>query len=738
MTAFRRQAVHKDWLPPKLPSARQAFGDPAFWISRPRRIALCAVAYFVAHGLLVLAGMALADDPAHIPLYPAAGLLLSVFLVTPRRTWPLWVTGAMGGALAAYAIAGSPWSTSIDFVAAVAHVVGPAIAAVLIVPALVQALQYRRPLYFYVMVSLGAITAAVIAAVAVVSLRAAPSQLEWVALWRAEILGIYFGITFVLPLIVSVTVASRRVHRYRMGVNPEFIGWTVFLAACLYLTLTPLAGFDVNASHEQRLTAYALLGLPCVWAALRFDARATSVALACVAVGLILATDQATALVPLQWYLLGLVQIIWLFAVAVLERTRTEEDQQVRRTIEGMLMRLSSRFALADTDELDDLILATVSDIGGFTEADRCALIVIDRAHGEYRESHAWTRRAGVRTALVSGPLADFSWTVEQLEATGSVVLSDTRHTDKRAAQEFERVFGEGAGTAAYSALRFEGEIIGAAGFIWRGRRTNYSADMIALLHIFAQLFTSLLRRRQAETELQSYQEKLRAMARALSLSEERARRQAALDLHDGIGQNLALVKITLQQMSSRGPAQPEQLLPLCDLIEETLQQSRFVIADLSPSVLYDLGFGPAVKWLAARGERRNPHVAITVEETGEAWELTEDSRVALFRSVRELLQNALRHSQADSISIHVDWRADDLHVCVSDNGVGFEREVALQPGPLRDGNSFGLFSVAEAVRSYGGEVVTNSLPGEGAAVSFSARRELAAAGVAATVEEIA
>lgn len=724
MDAPNSQAARKDWLPPTLPSARQAFGYPAFWRDNPVRVALVVVAFAALYFAVASGGIVLAQDPQRVPVYPAAGLLLAVMLLTPRHVWPLWIAAAIGAEWGAQTLFAGPAGTGVRLATALAHALGPALAALLIVQALIQALRLRRPLYFYVMVSLGGATAAVLAAVIVVALRAVESGGDWVALWRTQILALYLGVVYVMPIVVSWTVAGRQVRHHRLPIGPEMLALLLVLAGCVWVTVTQPWALDVNASPQQRLTVYALLSIPCSWAALRFDARAISLSLAAAAASLIIATDQVSGLTALQWYLLALAQTMYLFGVAVLERTRTEEDARVRRTIEGMLMRLSSRFALSSNDDLDELIRATVADIGAFTDADRCALMHIDREAGIYYETHAWSRASGTQTKLIRGLLADYGWTLEQLEASGNVVLTDTHSGGARETAEHERVFGKAGGTAAYNALHFGGHLIGAAGFLWRGRRARYSADMIALLHIFAQLFASLLQRRQADIELRSYQDKLRAMSRELSLSEERARRTAARDLHDGIGQSLALIKIKLQQLRAGGKAEPGLFDSLCDLIEETLQQSRFVIADLSPSVLYDLGLVPAIKWLAGRAEQRDPRVRVAVEETGAPWPLSEDGKVGLFRCVRELFQNALRHSGGDRISVQIEWREDELHLCVSDNGRGFQRDVAFDVGSYRVGESFGLFSVAEAVRDFGGQISAESIPGEGAAVSFHARRE--------------
>lgn len=105
------------------------------------------------------------------------------------------------------------------------------------------------------------------------------------------------------------------------------------------------------------------------------------------------------------------------------------------------------------------------------------------------------------------------------------------------------------------------------------------------------------LRVRQRTAELRLSQEKLRSLAAELELTEERERRQIASDLHDSIGQILSFASRELKtlQKSPSGKLS-ESLEQVCGQLDKAIEQTRTLSFDLSPSILYDLGFEVAIE----------------------------------------------------------------------------------------------------------------------------------------------
>jgi signal transduction histidine kinase len=214
---------------------------------------------------------------------------------------------------------------------------------------------------------------------------------------------------------------------------------------------------------------------------------------------------------------------------------------------------------------------------------------------------------------------------------------------------------------------------------------------------------------------LRQKQDRLQLYARQLVGAEERARRATAVDLHDGIGQQLVGLSMTIEAAASR--ASPEVRLLLGEAtqtLREVQSITQRVIADLSPPGLYELGLEPALKWLSIymRG-RDNLQVDLTVSADAAAYDL--DLRVLVFKLIRELLRNVVKHSGVQSAAVTVQETPDELRVEVQDRGVGFEWQLSLFE-PRSEG--FGLWSVADRVRAAAGEMTVDTAPGRGCRVT--------------------
>jgi signal transduction histidine kinase len=214
---------------------------------------------------------------------------------------------------------------------------------------------------------------------------------------------------------------------------------------------------------------------------------------------------------------------------------------------------------------------------------------------------------------------------------------------------------------------------------------------------------------------LREKQDRLQQYARQLVGAEERARRATAVDLHDGIGQQLVGLAMTLDAVVAR--ASPEVRLVLGEAtrtVREVQAITQRVIADLSPPGLYDLGLEPALKWLSVYMRRKdNLQVELHIAADAAAYNL--ELRVLVFKLIRELLRNVVKHSGVLSAIVTVTETADALRVVVEDRGVGFEWQLSLFE-PRAKG--FGLWSVADRVRSAAGEITVDTAPGQGCRVS--------------------
>jgi signal transduction histidine kinase len=187
------------------------------------------------------------------------------------------------------------------------------------------------------------------------------------------------------------------------------------------------------------------------------------------------------------------------------------------------------------------------------------------------------------------------------------------------------------------------------------------------------------------------------------------------VDLHDGIGQHLVGLAMTLDAAASCSPPEVRLLLgEATHTVREVQSITQRVIADLSPPGLYELGLEPALKWLSVymRG-KDNLQVELHVAADAAAYDL--GLRVLVFKLIRELLRNVVKHSGVRSATVTVTQTPSELCVVVEDRGVGFEWQLSLFE-PRSEG--FGLWSVADRVRAAAGEMTVDTAPGRGCRVS--------------------
>jgi signal transduction histidine kinase len=136
----------------------------------------------------------------------------------------------------------------------------------------------------------------------------------------------------------------------------------------------------------------------------------------------------------------------------------------------------------------------------------------------------------------------------------------------------------------------------------------------------------------------------------------------------------------------------------------------------LSPSVLYELGFEPAVEWLTEQ-VRTKHGIAVKFESNLRTRRFDKDIQILLFQAVRELLINVVKHAKAIEASVSIRAFGDHLRITVRDDGVGFDVS-RLDAGMDAEGG-FGLFSLRERLQYFGGQLKITTRAGKGTSVTL-------------------
>ncbi|MGA2092123.1 MAG: PAS domain S-box protein [Sedimentisphaerales bacterium] len=224
---------------------------------------------------------------------------------------------------------------------------------------------------------------------------------------------------------------------------------------------------------------------------------------------------------------------------------------------------------------------------------------------------------------------------------------------------------------------------------------------------------------RIAEKKLLEDQKQLKKLAAQLALTEERERHRIARNLHDQVSQSLALAKIKLDALlaSQKAPPLSKTLKETNDTIEKAIQNVRSLTFDLSYPILYELGFEAAVaEWLNEQVQKKHGIITEFFDD-GLPKPLDDDVRALLFRNVRELLINIIKHARADKVIVSVNKTGDSIKITVEDNGVGLNVE---EINTSRKGG-LGLFSIRESIAELCGSFEIESKPGAGCKVTITA-----------------
>ncbi|MHC4323564.1 MAG: PAS domain-containing protein [Planctomycetota bacterium] len=224
---------------------------------------------------------------------------------------------------------------------------------------------------------------------------------------------------------------------------------------------------------------------------------------------------------------------------------------------------------------------------------------------------------------------------------------------------------------------------------------------------------------KQAEERILADQVALRSLTSELQLAEERERRRLARDLHDSLGQILAMSRMELIRLQKSAPAEIVSSLKIvADQLGQAVKETRTLSFELSPSVLYDLGFEVAIEDLAERFAR-DRNIKCRFENSDEPKPLEEAVAVLLYRSVRELLINVAKHANGTAAKVSLERIEGKLRITVEDNGDGFD--VSTLDNLARESRGFGVMSIRERLRHIGGYFEIQSGNGTGTKVTLIA-----------------
>lgn len=213
--------------------------------------------------------------------------------------------------------------------------------------------------------------------------------------------------------------------------------------------------------------------------------------------------------------------------------------------------------------------------------------------------------------------------------------------------------------------------------------------------------------------EIERAERELRRLSQELVHAQEEERKRISRELHDDVGQKLTALRYTLGGLSRNlEETAKTQCEEAKQIVEQSMKTVREIAMGLRPSMLDDLGLGPAIEWLAREMSRRSG-VPIEVQMEGSLQCLQDQQRTGVFRIAQEALTNSLRHANARFIRVLLHEGPDEFTLVVQDDGTGFEPESVAGAG-------LGIIGMRERAAELGGEIEWITKPGKGTQVRLS------------------
>ena len=638
------------------------------------RVAPHAVGKYLAQIAIVFAvqfaagklGDALAINSGGIgPVWPASGIALAALLLFGYQVWPGVVAGAF----------------LLAFLSPIPHIAAAVYAAGTTLAALTGMFLLRRVVNFCTSLSrlrdalglivFGAFGSSLVSASIGVSLLYTTHVRGWSGFgsaWLIYWLGDSMGVLLVTPLVLTFPNLLRIRPRVRIA---EFTALLLFVTVACFIVFGDLPLIPV------RLHVLAFAVLPFVmWAAIRFGVSGATLSTFFVAAIATVATVLGSGpfaknspftnavLLDVFFAVLSVSGMTLAAVIAEREEAEREREQSIRsQAAMGARLRLATIVESSDdaiaSGTLDGIIVswnAGAQRMYGYTEAEVVGKPI---------------------TILVPPELPDGENKIlETVRAGGRI-------------ENFETVRVTKAGKRISVSLSISpikdssGAIVGLSG-----------------------IARDITERKLAEAALAN-------VSRKLIEAQEQERARIGRELHDDIGQRLAMLAVELQQLHENSLILPDVRSRMGELQKQILDVATDIQSlshELHSAKLQYLGIARAMRGFCQEfGEQQK--VEIDFQTRDLPTPLSPDTSLCFFRVLQEALHNAAKHSGVRHFEVQLWGTSDEIHLTVKDSGAGFDREAAKKSRGL------GLISMEERLKLLNGTMTIESQPKRGTTI---------------------
>nr|MBF0220764.1 GAF domain-containing protein [Desulfobulbaceae bacterium] len=404
----------------------------------------------------------------------------------------------------------------------------------------------------------------------------------------------------------------------------------------------------------------------------------------------------------------------------------SEEALDYKAGLERILNSISLALMDAGSEKQFNRVVNTMlGQVGEYVCVDRLYIFLFSADNKNLTNTHEWcapgiTAKKNNHQKL---PPESIPWIISSLNQNDHILLPDAGDLPIEALQEAAMFKRGGNHTMMMVPIRARNALMGFIGFDFLEQ--PWMDEDINLLQSLSNILGSAIYRIRAENKLlergetlMKYQARLKSLVIELTLAEERERRKVANDLHDQIGQMLAVVKIKQKKLVGCVDATDSKALSneIIEMLDQVLADVRSLTFDLSALAVHRDDIDAAIESLGNRlltGHGINS----SFQTTGSPYALPEHIQTILYQVIRELYYNIIKHAHAKNVEVTVSWYPNKIDIMVTDDGVGFDTNQLEHDA--RAGH-FGLFNVQERISSLSGVFHTFSAPGSGTTTEIS------------------
>jgi len=231
---------------------------------------------------------------------------------------------------------------------------------------------------------------------------------------------------------------------------------------------------------------------------------------------------------------------------------------------------------------------------------------------------------------------------------------------------------------------------------------------IIALLMIFFLAYKSRKNRIIADHKIKQLEEEKKYMAaRFLVEGQEQERKRVALELHDNLGVLLSVTKMQFTAIRDKSPDNKALINKATKFLEQASSDVRKISHNLMPGLLTKLGLFEALEDFFETLDEAND-IDAKIGVVGPKERLPENTEIMIYRMVQEMVNNTIKHAEADKIDLTLIIQPDEMNISYSDNGKGFDVKEILSR------KTMGVQSIRSRVKFLDGIINIDSSPGNG------------------------